>query len=366
MSTFSKKSKTNKFSFYGFCAGHRGLVECLAVIEDGSLLASGGADGTRVWNLDTTKELQRPGGAGSRGATARNEPDIVFYGTQNGYLVAWKRTNSSISLPPLLASGAELATDGRSMYTARLVNPAEVTGLDFDAASNRLGSNLSSPSQSIISSQKPLHLGINKNTDREIMVFGLDDGNIHTLRRADGVIVKTRGVGGKMYSGNASINSRKGLLCVDDPFQGVAIYRLDDKHRVSTFNIKVTQPEPRPRQVRFANDGGFVVSGSDHGVVYIFDRWTGEILDKLGMGTADWVQTVTTADINGRSTVLAARSGELSGPNEIMIWRNIPNKKRVALPGLWSNVVSMLHILLVIAAILFFYKNMSWADVYKK
>jgi WD40 repeat protein len=140
MSTFSKKSKTNKFSFYGFCAGHLGPVECLAVVEDGSLLASGGkssilrcpitaitstagADGTRVWNLDTTRELQRPGGAGSRGATScvlwvrrRDEPDIVFYGTQNGYLVAWKRTNSSVSFPPLLVSWAELATDGRNVY----------------------------------------------------------------------------------------------------------------------------------------------------------------------------------------------------------------------------------------------------------
>ncbi|KAJ7850512.1 WD40-repeat-containing domain protein, partial [Mycena olivaceomarginata] len=308
-------------------------------------LRAGGADGTRVWNLDTTRELQRPGGAGSRGATScvlwvrrRDEPDIVFYGTQNGYLVAWKHTNGSME----------------EMYTARLVNPAEVTGLDFDAASNRLvlchrntviqayTLDRSSGIQPLFSVTidnfvlKAIAFGDYKNTDREIMVFGLDDGNIHTLRGADGVIVKTRGVGGKI--GHASINSRKGLLCVDDPFQGVAIYRLDDEHRVSTFNIKVTQPEPRPRQVRFANDGGFVVSGSDHGVVYIFDRWTGEILDELGMGTADWVQTVTTADINGRSTVLAARSGELSGPNEIMIWRNIPNKKRVALPGLWSNV----------------------------
>ncbi|KAJ7705096.1 WD40-repeat-containing domain protein [Mycena olivaceomarginata] len=365
MSTFSKKSKTNKFSFYGFCAGHLGPVECLAVVEDGSLLASGGC---RRYTGVEFGYHERASEARWCREPRRDEPDIVFYGTQNGYLVGWKRTNSSME----------------EMYTARLVNPAEVTGLDFDAASNWLvlchrntviqayTLDRSSGIQPLFSVTidnfvpKAIAFGDYKNTDREIMVFGLDDGNIHTLRGADGVIVKTRGVGGKMYSGHASINSRKGLLCVDDPFQGVAIYRLDDEHRVSTFNIKVTQPEPRPRQVRFANDGGFVVSGSDHGVVYIFDRWTGEILDELGMGTADWVQTVTTADINGRSTVLAARSGELSGPNEIMIWRNIPNKKRVALPGLWSNVVSMLHILLVIGAILFFYKNMSWADVYKK
>ncbi|KAJ7740784.1 WD40-repeat-containing domain protein, partial [Mycena olivaceomarginata] len=318
MSTFSKKSKTNKFSFYGFCAGHRGPVECLAVIEDGSLLASGGADEAR-WCREPRCHIVR------LWVRRRDEPDIVFYGTQNGYLVAWKRTNSSME----------------EMYTARLVNPAEVTGLDFDAASNRLvlchrntviqayTLDRSSGIQPLFSVTidnfvlKAIAFGDYKNTDREIMVFGLDDGNIHTLRGADGVIVKTRGVGGKI--GHASINSRKGLLCVDDPFQGVAIYRLDDEHRVSTFNIKVTQPEPRPRQVRFANDGGFVVSGSDHGVVYIFDRWTGEILDaRDGYGRLGADRN----DINGRSTVLAARSGELSGPNEIMIWRNIPNKKR--------------------------------------
>ncbi|KAJ7807014.1 hypothetical protein B0H14DRAFT_2610081 [Mycena olivaceomarginata] len=157
MSTFSKKSKTNKFSFYGFCAGHRGPVECLAVIEDGSLLASGGADGTRVWNLDTTRELQRPGGAGSRGATIEG---------RTGYRI--------LRYPKWLPRRLEA-------HKQQWIQPLfSVTIGNFVL--------------------KAIAFGDYKNTDREIMVFGLDDGNIHTLRGADGVIVKTRGVGGQDVS----------------------------------------------------------------------------------------------------------------------------------------------------------------------
>jgi hypothetical protein len=82
------------------------------------------------------------------------------------------------------------------MYTARLVNPAEVTGLDFDAASNRLvlchrntviqayTLDRSSGIQPLFSVTidnfvpKAIAFGDYKNTDREIMVFGLDDGNM--------------------------------------------------------------------------------------------------------------------------------------------------------------------------------------------
>ncbi|KAF7334172.1 WD40 repeat-like protein [Mycena venus] len=71
------------------------------------------------------------------------------------------------------------------------------------------------------------------------MVFGLDDGQIHTVQGTDGVIVKTGGVGGKI--GNAIVNSRKGLLCFDDPSQGAALYRLDDEHRVITFSVKMAK-----------------------------------------------------------------------------------------------------------------------------
>ncbi|KAF7359704.1 hypothetical protein MVEN_00694900 [Mycena venus] len=314
-----KKSKTDKFSLCVVLSGHHGAVECLAVSEDGKLLASGGADGTRVWDIQNSTELLRPSAAGSRGATSR------------------------------------LLWHFEEMYCDPIVNPAEITGLDFDPTSSRLivchrktvvqsyTLDRSSKLQPIFSVgiegfvPKGVAFGDYKNTDREIMVFGLDDGRIHTLQGTDGAIVKTRGVGGKI--GNAIVNSRKGLLCFDDPSQGAALYRLDDEHRVITFSVKMAKADLKPRQVCFANDGGFVVSGSDHGIVYVFDRWTGEIMDELGVAEGDWVQIVTIS--RGESTIIAARSGELSGPNDILVWKFTGNKRRLALPGFWAILTTL-------------------------
>ena len=48
----------------------------------------------------------------------------------------------------------------------------------------------------------------------------------------------------------------------------------------------------RERQVVFAEDCSKIVIGSDHGFVYVFDRRSGDIIDKLEMGEGGWVQTV--------------------------------------------------------------------------
>lgn len=42
----------------------------------------------------------------------------------------------------------------------------------------------------------------------------------------------------------------------------------------------------------FAEDCSKIVIGSDHGFVYVFDRRSGDIIDKLEMGEGGWVQTV--------------------------------------------------------------------------
>lgn len=50
--------------------------------------------------------------------------------------------------------------------------------------------------------------------------------------------------------------------------------------------------EMRPRHVRFAESGWAVVSGSDHGVVYVFETRTGNVLQKLEIGALQWVQAI--------------------------------------------------------------------------
>lgn len=40
----------------------------------------------------------------------------------------------------------------------------------------------------------------------------------------------------------------------------------------------------RPRQISFLEDCKFILSGSDHGAVYIFDRRSGNMVDELRDG----------------------------------------------------------------------------------
>jgi hypothetical protein len=95
-----------------------------------------------------------------------------------------------------------------------------------------------------------------------------------------------------LLSGNADINVKKDVFIIDDPSQGAALHRFQSKAKVRTYNVKVTKTM-RVRQVVFAEDCRFIVIGSDHGKVYVFDRRSGDIIDELEMSTNSWVQTVT-------------------------------------------------------------------------
>lgn len=86
------------------------------------------------------------------------------------------------------------------------------------------------------------------------------------------------------------MNARRNVFCLDDPDQGIALYKLDSGNRVRTYEVPVKK-SMRPRQVAFAEDCSMIVSGSDHGMVYVFDRRTGEPVDMLETGT-DRVQAI--------------------------------------------------------------------------
>jgi hypothetical protein len=44
--------------------------------------------------------------------------------------------------------------------------------------------------------------------------------------------------------------------------------------------------------VRYGNDSKVIVIGSDHGIVYVYDRRSGELVGKLSSKGQDWVQTI--------------------------------------------------------------------------
>jgi hypothetical protein len=133
--------------------------------------------------------------------------------------------------------------------------------------------------------------------------LGLIRGRI-TIRANDGEVQQNTQIGSMMYMqdfdgeliltwyrGNADINVRKNVFCIDDPAQGAALFRLQSGARVRTYPVAIKRTM-RVRQVSFAEECSAIVIGSDHGTIYIFDRRSGDVIDELKMGTNGWIQTV--------------------------------------------------------------------------
>ncbi|KAJ7253303.1 WD40-repeat-containing domain protein [Mycena haematopus] len=345
----------------GVLPGHQGSVTCLQATEDGRLLASGGTDGVKIWDLQKMRMVRRPTGVGSRGATSallwiRREDhpgEILAYGTQTGLVVCWRQTAGTFE----------------EVNVFQLAELAEITGLAFDSTSNRLAVchrqsviqvheldeklNPDPVFSIVIKNFLPKALsfaGELKGKQKELLAFGFHDGKVLTLNAETGEVIRSRQIGSMI--GSADYNQRRGVFCIDDPFQGTVLYRADTETRVRTFEVKLTKPSPRPRQVCFADDCSSVVSGSDHGVVYIFDRRSGETVDTLRIDANDWVQTVTATQVDGISTIIAARSRDWGGSNTITVW-----KKKSSSSGrrLWEMILG-LNIVVLCVAMVFLYR----------
>ena len=78
---------------------------------------------------------------------------------------------------------------------------------------------------------------------------------------------------------------------IDNVSNGFDIYRLDSGQFVRTL---VTREPIRtyPKGVAFANKCQAIIGGSDHGCVYIFERKSGCLLEKLTHARNDGVQTI--------------------------------------------------------------------------
>ncbi|KAG1827997.1 hypothetical protein EV424DRAFT_1536998 [Suillus variegatus] len=77
-----------------------------------------------------------------------------------------------------------------------------------------------------------------------------------------------------------------------------------------------------PKQVAFGEEGKVVVGGSDNGLVYVFDRKTGDIIETLHHADTDTglVQTISTRDLHGRCTIASTSTALGRGKTTIKIW----------------------------------------------
>ncbi|KAF7361459.1 WD40 repeat-like protein [Mycena sanguinolenta] len=300
-----------------------------------------GKDGTRIWDLKTMTQIQdRPASAGIRGATTAiawtnldDEPgEMFFFGTVMGYLVGWRKVSGQHCF--------------HETFCKRVVEPSEITALAFDAVSNRFAvSNRNGIVQvyDLASSAEPrkvisisvrnflpksLLFGVMRGNERELLAFGHSDGKIRTITGNLDIDNRLEQWEVGVHIGDAAIDTRRATVCIDDIHSGGIIYRLDDHQRVKALAVPSTTQEKRPRQVRFVDDSKAIVIGSDHGIVYIFDRRNGQITDKLVLGGKDWVQTLATTECENIPTIITAKSGDGLPDNDIIVWQKVVDRGR--------------------------------------
>lgn len=105
-------------------------------------------------------------------------------------------------------------------------------------------------------------------------------------------------------SGNAAVDLQRGLCVVDNVGNGFDLYKLDRGEFIRTFVTKDPW-KTYPKGVCFASDLRIVIAGSDHGLVYIFERKSGRCLDTLKHTNEGGVQTITVSKTLSKSKGLA-------------------------------------------------------------
>ncbi|KAJ7913675.1 WD40-repeat-containing domain protein [Mycena leptocephala] len=331
---------------------HPGTILALALTTDGGTLVTGGSDGTRLWNPKTFRTITRPAPAGVRGATTVvvcirrvDEPvDVIFSSTSNGFFFCWRRRNGV----------------WEETFARQIDEPTDITGIAFDTSTNRLilcssggkvqawgclrddsgRAHLSRVFSRNIANFAPRAIAFaafDSSKDKDILVFGQNDiGPIYKLRGKSGETLEEWSVGGPI--GDARVDWNLGLFLLDDIFAGPSLWR----------------------NVRFGEGSTVIVCGCDHGRVYIFDLHTGERMERLDIGTPEWVQVVATAEIDGVATVFAAPARSEDGDVELFVWKRLEPELDVA-PNDWrASWMNLFNILIIFCCVGFVYQNAGY------
>ena len=178
-------------------------------------------------------------------------------------------------------------------------------------------------------------------------------------------------------SGYASIDRTRNLLVVDNVSAGFDVWNLESETHLKS--LPIAEPERfLPRHVDFVEEANAVVGGSEHGIVYVFDRKSGLLLDYLQHAQPGLVQmvavsisirdhiliyygpltTTQTTDSDDSSTIAA---GSSCGTGLITVWqtkrpRESSLKRKGEIPNK-SFTQTILHFLMIAAAVAFILQN---------
>ncbi|KAJ8581076.1 hypothetical protein M405DRAFT_847264 [Rhizopogon salebrosus TDB-379] len=306
---FKKSAQPQRYKLLARLTTYSGSLHALAISNDGHILAGGVSCG--VWAMTrkaTVETLCYGTGLGyiiflRRSLIDKNFQEICTRRLGSGFEItclSWHLTSSESNIwiavetrdnmvqVLILNTSAQL----QSVFAVRLDNtvPKSIAFTD-----NRdiyvfglYDGNVTFASYQAPNSMK-LEGGDAFTDNRDIYVFGLYDGNVTfasyqapnsmKLEGGDGNVVKE--ISCQSVIGHAAVCQKRGVFVVDNATDGFTLYRLEGEGQpVRTF---ATAPPSVsvPKQVAFGEEGKVVMGGSDNGLIYIFDRKTGQTLETL-------------------------------------------------------------------------------------
>ncbi|KAF7295900.1 Ras-GAP domain-containing protein [Mycena chlorophos] len=294
------------------------------------------------------KKLASPRSASDRGSTTslcfgrQFGSEVLYSGTSDGFVFVWRHHNEV----------------WEERHSLQITYPAEIRDIALDAAqSTFVVCTRSGRVLSYILSQHPVNgtwistvtfskqldglspnrvlltpSAVANNPIHEISLFGFhDNGHVFTLSGATGELIGKWPAGGQVS--DIAVNTRDGMLCLDDPHNGPVLMDMASKATLRTLKVpgerKSSKLPLRPKKVAFGEDGSILVTGSDKGVVFVYDTaGSDQPIQKLQLGLGDEGRTqvvaVATGCFEGTHMVFAARArfdGSPSGDEEIVVWK---------------------------------------------
>jgi hypothetical protein len=148
---------------------------------------------------------------------------------------------------------------------------------------------------------------------------------------------------------------------VDNGTDGFDLHALDNSMYVRTLPTGIPIKK-LPKQVAFGENSTVVVGGSDHGIVYVFERESGKLLHSLRHADKGMVQTVTTHEMPDKSVIIGASSSSC-GSIIITLWARKHPQPHASLTGqAWSfrSVLDVIQkLVFVMGTIAFLYQTID-------
>ncbi|KIJ64130.1 hypothetical protein HYDPIDRAFT_29014 [Hydnomerulius pinastri MD-312] len=336
------KSVFTKSSQYGYAKVARltpnvSTVHALAISNDGEILASGGADGVKLWNITSHKEIPSNTTHNACGAvscitwikTKHSTAEMLCYGTGLGYLVFLRPNPVDKHFPEICAR--------------RLGSGFEVTCVAWDASWLDGGSRIVLQSVFAGRLNSTVPKSICYADHGNLYIFGLYDGNVVKMSIAEGTILSEHHC--ESVIGYAAVSLKKGLVIVDNATNGFTLYRLDTAGPIRTF-ITNLPTVPVPKQVAFGEESKIIVGGSDNGSVYLFDWRLGKLLETLQHANSGLVRDV------GAHCLIASASPTIGKTKAVInVWVHEYDSRKIPTSNNQWTVMSILRAMLVLIAL---------------